>query len=96
MAFATALKSLIPLILQAELLSFAHGNSSPPNRKPTSLSLRRIPAVAPLRLRRGITRFLDDEARFAEAVKLGIAAADRGDFVSAEKVWEDVERILQS
>jgi predicted transcriptional regulator len=41
-----------------------------------------------------ITRFLDDEP--AEAVKLGIAAADRGDFVSAEKVWEDVERILQS
>jgi predicted transcriptional regulator len=50
--------------------------------------LRRIPAVALLRLR--------SETRFAEAVKLGIAAADRGDFVSAEKVWEDVERILQS
>jgi predicted transcriptional regulator len=43
-----------------------------------------------------IARFLDDETRFAEAVKLGIAAADRGDFVSAEKVWEEVERILQS
>jgi predicted transcriptional regulator len=41
-----------------------------------------------------ITRFLNDETRFAEAVKLGIAAADRDDFVSAEKVWEDV--ILQS
>ena len=59
MAFATALKSLIPL-------------------------------------NEGITRFLDEETRFAEAVKLGIAAADRGDFVSAEKVWEHVERILQS
>lgn len=43
-----------------------------------------------------IARFLSDETRFVEAVKLGIVAADRGDFVPAEKVWEDVERILQS
>ena len=42
-----------------------------------------------------IARFLSEETRFAEAVKLGVAA-DRGDFVPAEKVWEDVERILQS
>jgi predicted transcriptional regulator len=27
-------------------------------------------------------------------VKLGIAAADRGDFVSAEKVWEDAGFLL--
>jgi predicted transcriptional regulator len=40
-----------------------------------------------------ITRFLDDETRFAEAVKLGIAAADRGG-VSAEKVWEDAGFLL--
>ena len=46
--------------------------------------------------REAIARFLSDETRFAEAVKLGVAAADRGDFVPAEKVWEDVERILQS
>jgi predicted transcriptional regulator len=43
-----------------------------------------------------ITRFLNDETRCAEAAKLGIAAADRGEFLPAEKVWEDVERILQS
>lgn len=43
-----------------------------------------------------ITRLLDDDARFAEAVKLGIAAADRGDFVPSEEVWAGVERVLQS
>ena len=43
-----------------------------------------------------ITRLLDDDARFAEAVKRGIAAADRGDFVASEEVWAGVERILQS
>jgi predicted transcriptional regulator len=43
-----------------------------------------------------ITRLLDDDARFAEAVKRGIAAADRGDFVASEEVWASVERILQS
>jgi predicted transcriptional regulator len=46
--------------------------------------------------REAIARFLDDEARFAEAVKLGIAAADRGDFVPADKVWESVEQVLRS
>jgi predicted transcriptional regulator len=43
-----------------------------------------------------IARLLDDDARFAEAVKRGIAAADRGDFVPPEDVWASVERILQS
>jgi predicted transcriptional regulator len=43
-----------------------------------------------------IARFLDDEARFAEAVKLGVAAADRGDFAPSDEVWAGVERILQS
>jgi predicted transcriptional regulator len=43
-----------------------------------------------------ITRLLDDDARFAEAVKRGIAAADRGEFVASEDVWASVERILQS
>ena len=43
-----------------------------------------------------ITRLLDDDARFAEAVKRGVAAADRGDFVASEDVWSNVERILQS
>jgi predicted transcriptional regulator len=46
--------------------------------------------------REAIGRFLDEDARFAEAVKLGIAAADRGEFVPLEQVWEGVERILRS
>jgi predicted transcriptional regulator len=41
-------------------------------------------------------RYLDDEARFAEAVKLGLTAADSGDFVPADEVWAAVERTLQS
>ena len=43
-----------------------------------------------------IVRFLDNEARFAAAVKRGIEAADRGELVEPEHVWEGVERILQS
>ena len=43
-----------------------------------------------------IARFLDDEARFAAAVKRGVEAADRDEFVEAQQVWEGVERILQS
>jgi predicted transcriptional regulator len=43
-----------------------------------------------------VNRFLNEEAHFAEVVKLGIAAADRGEFVAAEEVWEGVERILRS
>jgi predicted transcriptional regulator len=47
-------------------------------------------------VKEAIARLLDEDARFAEAVKRGIAAADRGEFVTAEKVWEGVERILRS
>ena len=43
-----------------------------------------------------IARFLDNESRFAAAVKRGVEAADRGEFVEAQQVWEGVERILQS
>jgi predicted transcriptional regulator len=43
-----------------------------------------------------VTRFLEDEARFAAAVKLGLDAAERGDFVPSDEVWAEVERILQS
>jgi predicted transcriptional regulator len=35
-----------------------------------------------------ITRLLDDDARFTEAVQRGIAAADRGDFVASEEVGQ--------
>lgn len=47
-------------------------------------------------IREAINRYLDDEARFATAVMAGIEAADRGDFVAAEEVWEQVERALRS
>jgi predicted transcriptional regulator len=44
-----------------------------------------------------IARYLDDEARFAEMVGDGIAAADRGEFVPPpDEVWARVERILKS
>jgi predicted transcriptional regulator len=86
-AFSTALKSLIPLILEAE-----SPDQDPPLAELAANTGRSAVEVA----QEAITRFLDDETRFAEAVKLGIAAAARGDFVSAEKVWEDAERILQS
>jgi predicted transcriptional regulator len=69
---------------------------------PTELEAR----LAALAARRGrnvddlaqeaIARLLDDDARFAAAVKRGIAAADQGDFVPPEEVWAGVERILQS
>ncbi len=41
-------------------------------------------------------RLLQEEARFREDVQRGIAAADRGDFVSHEEVWANVETILHS
>jgi predicted transcriptional regulator len=41
-----------------------------------------------------ITRFLAEEARFAAAVARGVAAADRGEFVTADKVWARVEKAL--
>lgn len=43
-----------------------------------------------------VARYLDDEARFAEMVRDGIAAADRGEFVAPEEVWARAERILKS
>ncbi len=43
-----------------------------------------------------VTRFLGEEARFAEAVRLGLHAAEHGDFVPSDEVWAGVERILKS
>lgn len=43
-----------------------------------------------------VSRYLDEEQRFAEAVKRGIEAADRGDFVAPDEVWTQVERVLKS
>ena len=43
-----------------------------------------------------LSRYLEDDTRFVEAVNLGLAAADRGDFVEHGEVWANVEKILQS
>jgi len=43
-----------------------------------------------------VARFLDEENRFAKAVALGIAAADRGDFIEADDVWDRVEQVLKT
>jgi len=39
-------------------------------------------------------RLIDETARFRAAVREGIAAADRGEFVEHEQVWTAVEEIL--
>jgi predicted transcriptional regulator len=36
-----------------------------------------------------------EEARFAEAVKLGLAAADRSEFVASDEVWARAGRIVR-
>ena len=41
-------------------------------------------------------RLLDEDERFRAAVREGIAAADRGEFVEHEEVWANVEKILRS
>ena len=43
-----------------------------------------------------VSRMLEHEARFVEAVKRGIASADRGDFVEHDEVFTRVERLLRS
>jgi predicted transcriptional regulator len=39
---------------------------------------------------------VEEEERFRDAVREGIAAADRGEFVEHEEVWGNIEKILQS
>jgi predicted transcriptional regulator len=46
-------------------------------------------------VREAVTRLLEEEVRFAEAVRAGLEAAERGDFVPTSEVWVGVERILQ-
>jgi predicted transcriptional regulator len=41
-------------------------------------------------------RLLQEEEQFRAAVREGIAAADRGEFVEHEEVWANVEKILRS
>jgi predicted transcriptional regulator len=39
--------------------------------------------------------YLKQEARFVEAVKRGIASAERGDFVEHDEVLARIDRLLQ-
>jgi predicted transcriptional regulator len=42
-----------------------------------------------------LIRYLEDDRCFLEAVKVGLAAADRGDFVEHEDVGNKLKQILQ-
>ena len=42
-----------------------------------------------------ISRYLEDEARFIEAVKLGEEALDRGEYLTHEAVGERLERLFK-
>ena len=42
-----------------------------------------------------LTRYLEDDERFIEAVNIGLAAAERGDFVEHEEVGRKLKQILQ-
>ncbi|MGA7381798.1 MAG: hypothetical protein WBX03_13195 [Terriglobales bacterium] len=41
-----------------------------------------------------ISRYLEDDTRFVEAVNLGLRAAQRGDFVEHEDVGKKLKQIL--
>ncbi|HEX7363002.1 MAG TPA: hypothetical protein VF283_21145 [Bryobacteraceae bacterium] len=43
-----------------------------------------------------ISQYLLDDERFIEAVNIGLAAADRGEFVEDAEVRANVEKILRS
>lgn len=42
-----------------------------------------------------LSRYLEDDKHFVEAVNLGVAAAARGDFVEHEEVGKKLKKILQ-
>jgi len=42
-----------------------------------------------------LARYLEDDRRFIEAVNLGLAAAERGEFVEHETVGETLKKILR-
>jgi predicted transcriptional regulator len=45
--------------------------------------------------REAISRYLAEEARFIEAVKLGEAALERGEHLTHEQVGERINRLFQ-
>jgi predicted transcriptional regulator len=42
-----------------------------------------------------LSRYLEDDRHFIQAVNVGLAAADRGDFVEHEDVGTKLKQILQ-
>jgi predicted transcriptional regulator len=42
-----------------------------------------------------LVRYLDDEARFLEAVEKGIAAAERGEFIEEEEMDARIEHMFK-
>ena len=42
-----------------------------------------------------LSRYLEDDTRFIEAVNLGLAAADRGEFVAHDEVGAKIQQILR-
>jgi predicted transcriptional regulator len=42
-----------------------------------------------------LSRYLEDDKRFIEAVNIGMAAADRGEFVEHDEVGRRIKQILQ-
>jgi predicted transcriptional regulator len=45
--------------------------------------------------RQVLSRYLEDDTHFIEAVNVGLAAADRGDFVEHEEVGKKLKQILR-
>ena len=42
-----------------------------------------------------LSRYLEDDKHFVEAVNLGLAAAERGDFLEHEEVGKQLKQILR-
>lgn len=42
-----------------------------------------------------LSRYLEDDEHFVEAVNIGLAAAERGDFVDHEEVGKKLKQILR-
>jgi predicted transcriptional regulator len=45
--------------------------------------------------RQVLSRYLEDDIRFIEAVNVGLAAADRGEFVEHDEVGAKIQQILR-
>ena len=45
--------------------------------------------------RQVLSPYLEDDTRFIEAVNIGLAAVERGDFVEHEEVGKKLKQILQ-